>query len=153
MKLHLRRIESFEAALELAPELDRHSAEFWTQFSDSPWPAGAAERFLHKHFAAPETVLVVASDDTRAQPWGLCLTGPFVDPLRGDSTPMVLVLHVDPSLRHRGVANELIEDVSRALKARGLARLAARVGHNDDALISMGERWGFVRAWEWMLRE
>jgi hypothetical protein len=31
--------------------------------------------------------------------------------------------------------------------------LSARAGHNDDALISMGERWGFVRQWEMMVRE
>ena len=26
----------------------------------------------------------------------------------------------------------------------------AAFGHNDDALISMGERWGLVRTWELM---
>ena len=30
---------------------------------------------------------------------------------------------------------------------------AGRAGHNDDALISMGERWGFLRAWELFVRE
>jgi ribosomal protein S18 acetylase RimI-like enzyme len=83
----------------------------------------------------------------------VCLVGPLVDPLRGESLPTVLVLHVDPALRHRGVAHELIEEATRVLAARGLQRLAARVGHNDDALISMGERWGFVRSWGLMVRE
>lgn len=153
MKLTLRTLESLEQALELAPALDRHAAEFWTQFSDEAWPAGACERFLRRAFEAPETLVLVAQDAARAEPWGVCVTGPFVDPLRGHTTPMVLVLHVDPSLRHRGVAHELIEEATRVLATRGLRRLSARVGHNDDALISMGERWGFVRAWEWMLRE
>jgi len=153
MKLTLRTLDTLSQALELAPALDRHAAEFWTQFSDDPWPAGASERFLRRSFEARETVLIVAQDGERAEPWGVCLTGPFVDPLRGDTTPMVLVLHVDPALRHRGVARELVDEASRSLEARGLSRLAARAGHNDDALISMGERWGFVRAWEWMLRE
>lgn len=153
MKLSLRHVESLEAALPLAPTLDRYAAEFWREFSDQPWPAGASERFLRRSFAAPETVLVVASDASRAEPWAVCLTGPLQDPLRGDSTPTVLVLHVDPSLRRRGVAHELIEEVTRKLAARGHERLAARVAHNDDALISMGERWGFVRAWEWIVRE
>ena len=39
------------------------------------------------------------------------------------------------------------------LAARGVRGISARVGHNDDALISMGERWGFVRHWELLLRE
>jgi GNAT superfamily N-acetyltransferase len=66
---------------------------------------------------------------------------------------MVLVLYVEPDARHRGVARALVEEATRLLAARGLRRLAARAGHNDDALISMGERWGFVRQWELMLRE
>ena len=37
-----------------------------------------------------------------------------------------------------------------ALLERGVERLGARVEHNDDARISMGERWGWTRAWEWM---
>lgn len=153
MKLNLRRVESLEAALVLTPTLDRYAAEFWREFSDQPWPAGASERFLRRFFAAPETALVVASDASRGEPWGVCLTGPLEDPLRGESTPTVLVLHVDPALRRRGVAQELLEEVTRVLAERGLDRLAARVAHNDDALISMGERWGFVRAWEWIVRE
>jgi hypothetical protein len=43
--------------------------------------------------------------------------------------------------------------VQSVLAERGMRVLAARAGHNDDALISMGERWGFVRAWELMLFE
>lgn len=153
MKLNLRRVERIEEALALATELDRHAAQFWAQFSDEPWPAGACERFLRQHFDARETVLVAALDGSRAAPWGVCLVGPLVDPLRGESLPTVLVLHVDPALRHRGVAHELIEEATKVLSARGVERLAARVGHNDDALISMGERWGFVRSWGLMVRE
>lgn len=153
MKLNLRRVENLDAALALTATLDRYAAEFWREFSDQPWPSGASERFLRRFFAAPETALVVASETGRAEPWGVCLTGPLEDPLRGESTATVLVLHVDPNLRRRGVALELVEEVTRALAERGIQRLAARVAHNDDALISMGERWGFVRAWEWIVRE
>ena len=69
------------------------------------------------------------------------------------SVPMILVLHVETAWRHRGVARALLERVSELLAARGVRGLAARVGHNDDALISMGERWGFVRTFELMARE
>ena len=46
-----------------------------------------------------------------------------------------------------------MQEARRLLGQRGLRTLAARAGHNDDALISMGERWGFVRAWELLLYE
>jgi hypothetical protein len=47
----------------------------------------------------------------------------------------------------------LIQRALQILSDRGCPELAARVGHNDDALISMGERWGFTRLWEFILRE
>jgi GNAT superfamily N-acetyltransferase len=66
---------------------------------------------------------------------------------------MVLLLFVSPDVRHRGLARAMVDAVTRVLAARGHEKLAARAAHNDDALISMGERWGFVRQWEMMLRE
>jgi GNAT superfamily N-acetyltransferase len=151
--LALRSVRKLEEALELAPDIDRRAAEFMAQFSDEPFPTGAAERFLRRHFDAPETVLLVARERKSSELLGLCLTGPLEDPLLGESVPMVLVLHVEPAARHTGVARQMVEMVSELLASRGLRRFAARVGHNDDALISMGERWGFVRVWELMLRE
>jgi GNAT superfamily N-acetyltransferase len=142
-----------EEALRLAPALDERAAEFMAQFSDAPYPAGTARRFLEEHFDDPATVLVVGESAPRG-PWaGLCLVGPFRDPLLATSLPMVLVLHVEPAWRHRGLAGELLERAGAELAARGVRGLAARVGHNDDALISMGERWGFVRTFELMQRE
>ena len=35
----------------------------------------------------------------------------------------------------------------------GLDALAARAPLNDDALISMGERWGFIRQWAYLVYE
>ena len=158
MKLQLRQVTQLEEALGLAERIDRSAAEFHAQVSDLPYPAGAAERALRARFAAPETVLVVAEDEAapaseRGRVWGLCLTGPFVDPLFGTSQPMVLALHVDPTLRHRGVASELVARAGEVLASRNLHTLAARASHNDDALVSMGERWGFVRSWELMVKE
>jgi ribosomal protein S18 acetylase RimI-like enzyme len=151
--LALRSVRKLEEALELAPDLDRRAAEFMAQFSDEPFPTGATEHFLRRHFDAPETVLLVARDRKNSERLGLCLTGPLEDPLLGQRVPMVLVLHIESAARHRGVARQMVDMVSELLASRGLTRLAARVGHNDDALISMGERWGFVRIWDLMLRE
>jgi len=148
----LTTVTALAEARTLAGDLDRQAAEFRAQFSDEPYPAGAVARFLERAFAAPETVLVVARDPSGAR-LGVCLTGPLADPLLGTAMPTVLVLYVAPTWRHRGIAGSLIREARAALAARGLATLSARVGHNDDALISMGERWGFVRHWELMLRE
>ena len=151
MKLNLRKVESLEEALALAPRLDHAAAQFLEQFSDEPYPAGACERFLRRSFGAPQSALFVAEDAGRA--WGLCLSGPFTDPLLGTSQPMILVLFVDPSLRHRGIATELVRETEAHFDALGAGTLLARVPHNDDALISMGERSGFVRSWELMEKD
>lgn len=153
MQLELRPIGDLDEARALGPRLDAAAAEFQAQYSDEPYPAGAAARFLARAWAESETVLVAAFKPGARAPAGLCLSGAHVDPLSGERVPMVLVLFVDVELRHRGVARALVERCRELLGARGHARLAARALHNDDALISMGERWGFVRAWEWMLWE
>jgi GNAT superfamily N-acetyltransferase len=150
MQFELRPIASLAAARAHCARLDAAAAEFHAQFSDQPYPKGSAERFLARHFEAPETVLMAAFVPGGDVPVGLCLVGPSEDPLSGERLPVVLVLHVDPNLRHRGIATALVAQARQVLLRRGLDRLAARAGHNDDALISMGERWGFVRAWEWM---
>jgi len=153
MKLELRQVTSLEEARRLAPRLDAAAAGFHAQVSDEPFPAGASARLLAERFDAPETVLVGAFPPGGSDPLGLCLVAPFEDPLTLARTPMVLVLEVAPQARHRGVARALVEEAQAVLAARGLRALAARATHNDDALISMGERWGFVRAWELMLFE
>ena len=80
-------------------------------------------------------------------------SGPFRDPLTGVAEPMLVALYVVPEIRHRGVARALVLELRRLLAARGFSGLAARAAHNDDALISMGERWGLVRTWEFMSSE
>ena len=148
----LRTVTDLAEALALAPALDAHAAEFEVQFSDEPFPVGATARFLETHFEAPETLLLEAQDDAGGT-LGLCLLGPLVDPLKGTAVPTVLVLYVAQTWRHRGVARALIRAASEEFVRRGVRGLSARVGHNDDALISMGERWGFVRHWEVLLRD
>jgi GNAT superfamily N-acetyltransferase len=158
MKLDFHLIGDLQRALELAPLLDRCAAEALAEFRDDPLPSGVAAGFLRERLERPETVLLVATEPghaagERGVPPGLCLTGPFEDPLTREHVPMVLVLYVDPELRHRGIARALVREAGRVLAARGARVLAARAGHNDDALISMGERWGFLRHWELLLRE
>jgi len=153
MELELRQVTSLQEALRLAPRIERGAAAFLAQFSDAALPRDCAARLLTTRFDAPETVLVGAYAPSGGDPVGLCLVGPFEDPLTLVRSPMVLVLDVEARARHRGVARALVEHAQSVLAKRGLRVLAARAGHNDDALISMGERWGFVRAWELMLFE
>lgn len=153
MQLELRPITGLDEARVLGPRLDAAAAEFQAQYSDEPFPAGAAERFLARAWHESETLLLAAYKPAGPVPSALCLSGAHVEALSGERVPMILVLHVDVELRHRGVASALVERCRALLGERGHRRLAARALHNDDALISMGERWGFVRAWEWMLYE
>ncbi len=152
MDLTLERVETLEAALELAPVVDRYAAETMEQYAGTRVPAGVGRAFLERAFGAPETVVLVARGADGAVV-GTCISAPLVDPLLGTSTPVVAVLHVQPDLRHRGLARQLVDELTAVLAQRGLHDLGARVAHNDDALISMGERWGFTRQWELMIRE
>ena len=149
----IRRIEDLQSAIELAPALEAYASQATAEFRDGPLAEGTCRRFFGKRFSEPETVLVVAETAARRSDLGVCVSGPFEDPLTGVRVPMVLILFVSPNARHQGLAAKLVAEVSAVLRERGMTSLAARAGHNDDALISMGERWGFVRTWEMMVRE
>lgn len=153
MEVQLRLLDTLDDALALAGRLDLLAAEQQDEFRDEPYPEGAAAAFLRDELAAPETVLLVAERQPGAADLGLCLVGPAQDPLTRERVPTLLLVHVHPEVRHRGLARALVEEAWSHLAARGATRFAARVGHNDDALISMGERWGFTRRWEWIERE
>lgn len=153
MEVELRLIESQSEAHALSPRIDACAAAAMAEYRDTPLPEQVGARFIARHFDERETLLLVAESAAGAADLGLCLVGPFEDPLTAERQPMVLVLYVDPSVRHRGLARELVEEARSILAERGMPVLAARAAHNDDALISMGERWGFVRQWELMLIE
>jgi ribosomal protein S18 acetylase RimI-like enzyme len=149
----LRRIEDLASALELSPALEAYASQATAEFRDGPLKEGTCRRFFAKNFSEAETVFVVAETGKGKCDLGVCVSGPFEDPLTGSRASMVLILFVSPNARHQGLAARLVEEVSKALQERGIQSLAARAAHNDDALISMGERWGFVRTWEMMVRE
>ena len=115
-------------------------------------PAEVARRYLER-FGPREAVLVVAEPREVDRPLALAASAPFEDPLTGEVSAVLVLLYTDPSIRQRGVARALAQELRRVLASRGVTELWARAAHNDDALISMGERWGFVRAWELMSAE
>ena len=153
MDIQIRPIREFEEALKYAEEIDRFAAESMAEFRDSPLPGGATRRILERHFEVTSCLLLVAESSSTSSHLGLCLIAPFEDPLTGELTPVIVVLHVDREIRHCGVARALVKNSIAILRERGHRSLAARAAHNDDALISMGERWGFLRQWEFMVHD
>ena len=114
------------------------------------------EGCLQRALQTDQGLLVVAQAADAAEgapPLGYCFVAPHADPLSGVTTPMILLLSVEPDARHRGLAGALVQEAQRRLIKRGMTKLTARCAHGDDALISMGERWGFLREWEFLARE
>jgi GNAT superfamily N-acetyltransferase len=138
------------AALEpLAQEL---VASALAEERDEGAPAGAGRAVLERALASPCGLVLRALGEDGSDA-GLLVCGPLLDPLAGDERPMIQLLWAAPAYRRRGLARGLVDQASKTLRARGHRTLAARVGHNDDALISMGERWGFVRSYELLVRD
>ena len=151
MNLKLRPIADLEEARVLLPMLERGVRETSGPYLRHDFTGEEAAAFLERCFGREETLMLVAEAEGEVQ--ALAVSAPFEDPLSGQSLPMVVVLFVDPSLRHRGVARALVKELRRLLAQRGQEVLLARAEHNDDAVISMGERWGLVRTWEVMSSE
>jgi GNAT superfamily N-acetyltransferase len=153
MDITLHQHETPEDAAWLAPLLDEYARAVTDELRDDPLPAGVGEALLERVFGGPEGVAISAHVPGQEAHIGYVVTGPLEDPLVGDRSPMVLALWVDRDMRHRGLARSLVLRAREVLAERGFTTLAARAGHNDDALISMGERWGFVRSYEVMVYE
>jgi GNAT superfamily N-acetyltransferase len=152
VNLKLRTVSGREEARALLPLLEQALRETSLAWGERP-TAGLAERYLERTLRRREAQLVVAEDMEAGRPVGVAGSAPFEDPLSGEVRAMLVLLYVEPPLRQRGVARALVRELRAALAERGIGNLLARAGHNDDALISMGERWGFVRTWELMSSE
>ena len=151
MNLGLRTLTDAEEAWRLLPMLERAVTESSLAWQDTPVPPSVAQRYLETQLDEEGACLVVAESDEETL--AVAASAPFVDPLTGAMNPMLVMLWVDPSIRHRGVARALVGELKRRLARRGMTDLAARVGHTDDALTSMGERWGWVRSWSFLSAE
>lgn len=152
MNIEVQTISVTKDLEEIAPLAQRLVEQAMDEFREDPILPGCGLALLQRALASPTGVIMraVGPDGNTA---GLIVTGPLVDPLVGDETAMILLLWTQDAFRRRGMAKRLVACAQEALTARGLTILAARAGHNDDALISMGERSGFIRAYEVLLRE
>ena len=154
MNLRLRSVESRREAEDVLPSLVRAVYETIRALREEAGEEEAerhARGWIARAEGEPSALLLVGEDAQR--PLAVAATAPFVDPLDGGVRPMLVVLWVDPSIRHRGVARALVAELRRILAARGFRVLTARAGTGDDALLSMGERWGLVRSWEFLSSE
>ena len=153
MNLRLRPVDDLEEAFSLLTLLDLAAKEGGRNWRDEEMPPGVARRFLERSFGRPETVVIVAEEVEQREVLAVIASGPFEDPLSLEVAPMIVLLYVQPEIRHRGVARALILELTRCLVQRGFDALLARAGHNDDALISMAERLGMIRTFEVMSSE
>ena len=143
MNLRLRTIASAQEAEGVQALLEQAVREIVGV--PGPRAAELGRRYVAR-LGPREALLVVAEPREVARPLALAASSPVEDPLTGEVRALVVLLYTDPSIRQRGVARALVAELRRALAARGVKELWARAAHNDDALISMGERWGFVRS-------
>lgn len=149
--MQLTPVTDRTAALALAELLNRAAAEAERELGDAELTPDLGRRLVERSFGAPEFLLLLAEEGSA--PAGLCASVPFADPLTGEVLPLIALLFVEPAFRHRGLARALVLEARRQLSRRGFTRVGARAAHNDDARISMGERFGFVRAWELLLHQ
>jgi len=117
-------------------------ADFW--HTD---PISAAQLLGSRTYGSGESFLIVAQDEAKANK-GFAISVPFLDPLSGERRPLLLFMWVESGLRRHGIARAMVVELRRLLKLGGADGLQARIPHGDDALLSMGERWGLVRQWE-----
>ncbi len=155
MKVTLRTHEDDSAFGALDTDLDAYCAQVWSDWSDAALPACVGSQLIERARKDSHGLIMTAHGevDGRTQRLGYCVVVPSSDPLTGVVLPFLAAVFVEPAYRHRGLARSMVQEASRQLRERGHPNLASRVGHNDDALISMGERWGFVRLAEWMVLE
>ena len=147
MNLTIAPVEDADELRTLLPFLERAAEATRATYDEDPCPADTAARFVKRGKDRAETLYLAARDES-GRVVAVAVSGAFEDPLTAEPRPMLTMLYVDPSLRHRGVARALVDELGRRLARRGFDSFLARAGHNDDVLISMGERLGLVRSFE-----
>ncbi|HIF42105.1 MAG TPA: GNAT family N-acetyltransferase [Planctomycetes bacterium] len=140
---------------DLITDLDRYVTRLTAEWTDRDPGEGLGAALLRRADESSAGLLLTAHasepDSPKGARLGYCVIVPLADPVTGMETPFIAALEVDRNYRHRGLARSMVSAVTAEMKRRGHPELAARAGHNDDALISMGERWGFVRSHEVMV--
>lgn len=143
MNIRLRSIDSLDSALTLAPTLGRALVESYPGSLEVEGFEGFGRAFLEARFEDPLTVLLAA--EAGDGPLAVAATAPLLDPVTGESRPLLAALWVAPPIRRRGVARVLVRELRRLVRTRTSQPLLARVPSGDDTLLAMAERLGLVR--------
>ncbi len=147
MDVTLRPIADLSEAPGLVGELEAYLAHH------GPPSSAAAEPLLRCALTDEAGLVLVALPRGGGERCGFCVTAPAREAWEAAGEPAIVALWTAPDYRHRGLARAMVADARQRLCARGYPRLRAWVEHGDDALISMGERWGFLRAREELIWE
>jgi GNAT superfamily N-acetyltransferase len=153
MDIDLRTLTTFAEAQPYLEVMTARATETLEALGAPDPEEGFFKACLEHALATDEGLVILAEPGEGGDPLGFCFVGPHTDPLSGQTTPMILVLSVTPDARHRGLAGALVQEAHRQLIRLGHSKLTARCAHGDDALISMWERWGFLREWEFLARD
>ena len=153
MDISLRIHTDRESSSWLEEDLERLGVQASEEFRDTQIEPGLGKRLLDRAYESPAGLVLTAHPKGTDERIGIFLSVPTQEPLTGELLPFIAILEVNSRYRHRGLARQMVESATGKLRERGFFDLSVRVGHNDDALISMGERWGFIRNWEMMIRE
>lgn len=109
--------------------------------------------FMQSSLGHPSTVLLIARDAKSEQFAGVMFVAARKDPFIGKEDPYIYLLYTVREFRRLGLAATLIDKGEEILRRRGQKSLSAPAGHNDDAIISLGERRGYLREIEFMSKQ
>lgn len=118
-----------------------------------PQSGESARRFLLRSLGQPGSLLLLAKDEKTKKAIGFLFLAPREDGFLGVRVPFLYLLFVLPEFRRLGAARDLLLRAEKWLVGQGARMLVAPAIHNDDAIISMGERRGYLREREWMVKE
>jgi len=118
-----------------------------------PESGSSARNFLVKSLGQKESVYLLGREEKTGKFAGFLFIARREDSFLATSSPFAYLLFTHPDFRRLGLAASLLVEGEKVLKERGLTKLIAPATHNDDAIISMGERRGYLREREYMVKE
>jgi GNAT superfamily N-acetyltransferase len=141
------RSEEFAGLLPLFREALRSLP---TAEEDPPDEEGA-RLAVEAAFGDPALLCLLAEEEGSAA--GFLLALPWSDPFLGKKGSEMRLCFVRPHSRRQGVAASLVARAERILAARGVASISLLLPTQDDPLVSIAERHGYVRVREWLEKD
>ncbi len=150
MKFELKELSGEEAAGPLWDRIRRAAVE---NYPEDEVEEAAARAFVRESLAGKGSICLAGYDTGERKLAGVLFAGPYRHSFLAHRDAVIYWLYVWPEYRNLGLASQLLDRAESALAARGVGWLRAHAAHNDDRIISMGERRGYVREIEVMVKE